>query len=78
MVYVPFEGYYESKGGRMQSPLIKLDKESGESAYYSLTFKAKTNEQCYWWVDFFDAGGKQIIGRVLQQYFLTANNVILN
>lgn len=60
MVYVPFEGYYESKGGRMQSPLIKLDKESGESAYYSLTFKAKTNEQCYWWVDFFDAGGKAL------------------
>ena len=60
MVYVPFEGYYESKGGRMQSPIIKLDKKSGESAYYSLTFKAKTNEQCYWWVDFFDADGKPL------------------
>ncbi|MEI8245150.1 MAG: SGNH/GDSL hydrolase family protein [Lentisphaerota bacterium] len=60
MVYVPFEGYYESKGGRMQSPIIKLDKQSGEAAYYSLKFKAKTSEQCYWWVDFFDAEGKPL------------------
>ena len=60
MVYVPFEGYYESKGGRMQSPVIKLDKPSGETAYYSLKFKAKTSEHCYWWVDFFDAEGKPL------------------
>ncbi|MFA6930654.1 MAG: hypothetical protein WCT05_10020, partial [Lentisphaeria bacterium] len=26
MVYIPFEGTFESKGGRIQSPKIKLDK----------------------------------------------------
>ena len=60
MVYVPFEGHYESKGGRMQSPIIKLDKQPGEAAYYSLKFKAKAIAHCYWWVDFFDAEGNPL------------------
>jgi hypothetical protein len=60
MVYVPFEGYYESKGGRMQSPTIALDKQPGEAAYYSLKFTAKAITDCYWWVDFFDAEGKPL------------------
>ena len=60
MVFVPFEGTYESKGGRIQSPVIKLDKKAGESGFYSLKFKAKTKEHCYWWVDFFDADGKPL------------------
>ena len=55
MVSVPFEGRYESKGGRIQSPVIKLDKAPGEPAYYRLTFRAKTSDHCYWWVDFYDA-----------------------
>ena len=25
VVYIPFEGYYESKGGRIESPRFKLD-----------------------------------------------------
>lgn len=58
MVFVPFEGYYESKGGRLQSPVIKLEGARGVTGFYELTFKAKTKEQCYWWVDFFDADGK--------------------
>ena len=60
MVYVPFEGYYESKGGRVQSPVVKLNKKSGEPAYYSIEFKAKTRDHCYWWVDLFDAQGRPL------------------
>ncbi len=60
MVFVPFEGYYESKGGRIQSPIIKLEGARGVTGFYELTFKAKTQEQCYWWVDFFDADGKPL------------------
>ncbi|MFA6931976.1 MAG: SGNH/GDSL hydrolase family protein, partial [Lentisphaeria bacterium] len=55
MVYIPFEGTFESKGGRIQSPKIKLDKESGKSAFYNLKFHVKTGKHCYWWVDLFDA-----------------------
>jgi len=60
MVYIPFEGYYESKGGRLQSPRLPLDKKSGESAFYSIRFKAKAAEQCYWWVDLSDENGAQL------------------
>jgi len=55
MVSVPFEGRYESKGGRIQSPVIKLDKAPGQPGYYRLTFQAKTADHCYWWVDFYNA-----------------------
>jgi len=57
MVYVPFEGYYKSKGGRIQSPVVKLNKQPGKGTYYIIEFKAKASAQCYWWVDFFDAAG---------------------
>ena len=60
MVHVPFEGSYESKGGRIQSPVFKLDKEPGEPAYYNLKFRARTTGQCYWWVDFLDAQGNPL------------------
>lgn len=54
-VYVPFEGFYESKGGRLQSPVIALDKEPGRHACYAWDFTAHTDGHCYWWVDLFDA-----------------------
>lgn len=57
MVQVPFEGSYASKGGRIQSPWIDLDKPTGAPAYYRLVFTAKTAGHCYWWVDFQDAEG---------------------
>ena len=57
IVYVPFEGYYESKGGRIQSPMIKLNKQAGQGSFYQLEFKAKAAAQCYWWVDFYDIAG---------------------
>ncbi len=60
LVYVPFEGYYEDKGGRLQSPVINLPEVSDANNYYELTFRAKTNEQCYWWVDYFDAAGQNM------------------
>jgi len=60
MVQVPFEGVYESKGGRIQSPIIKLNEALGKVAYYNLKFNARTLDQCYWWVDFFDEHGNAL------------------
>ena len=57
VVYIPFEGYYESKGGRIESPKFPLDKSGDENAWYSLTFTAKSEVDGYWWVDFFDKDG---------------------
>ena len=57
IVYIPFEGYYESKGGRIESPRFKLDGETGKNRFYRLTFSAKCPVDGYWWVDFFDAEG---------------------
>lgn len=57
VVYIPFEGYYESKGGRIESPRFPLDKKVGENAYYRLTFSAKSEADGYWWVDLFDKDG---------------------
>lgn len=56
-VYIPFEGYYESKGGRIQSPRISLGKKSGRGAFYCLRFMASAQVQGYWWIDFFDHNG---------------------
>lgn len=60
MVQVPFEGSYASKGGRIQSPWIDLDKPAGASAYYRLTFSAQTDAHCYWWVDLQDGEGNPL------------------
>jgi len=57
VVYIPFEGYYESKGGRIESKKFPLDKTVGETAYYQLMFDAKSATNGYWWVDFFDKDG---------------------
>ena len=56
-VYIPFEGNYESKGGRIESPKFALDKKADETAWYELTFLAKCAADGYWWVDVFDAKG---------------------
>jgi len=58
MVYIPFEGVYPNKGGRMQSPWFTIP-ESDRGAYYRLTFKAKTAEHCYWWLDYRDKDGQR-------------------
>ena len=60
VVYIPFEGYYESKGRRIESPRFKLDGEIGKNRFYRLTFSAKCPVDGYWWVDFFDAEGNQL------------------
>lgn len=60
LVYIPFEGYYESKGGRVQSPKITLDKKTRESAFYQLRFQAKAKQPGYWWVDLFDKDGNPL------------------
>jgi hypothetical protein len=53
-VYLPFEGIHSNKGGRLQSPVLKLDKSRGANAYYELRFSAEAGGPSYWWVDFFD------------------------
>ncbi len=60
VVYIPFEGYYESKGGRIESPRFKLDGEIGRNCFYRLKFSAKCSVDGYWWVDFFDKDGRQL------------------
>lgn len=60
VVYIPFEGYYESKGGRVESPKFALDKTSDENAWYSLSFSAKSDIDGYWWVDFYDKDGNSL------------------
>jgi len=60
VVYIPFEGYYESKGGRIESPRFRLDGEIGKNRFYRLTFSAKCPVDGYWWVDFFDADGNPL------------------
>jgi len=60
MVYIPFEGVYPNKGGRMQSPWFSIPESDGRGAYYRLTFKAKTAEHCYWWLDYRDENGERI------------------
>jgi len=60
IVYIPFEGYYESKGGRIESPRFKLDGEIGRNCFYRLTFEAKCPVDGYWWVDFFDKDGNPL------------------
>ena len=46
VVYIPFEGYYESKGGRIESPRFKLAGEIGKNRFYRLTFSAKCPDAC--------------------------------
>lgn len=60
IVYVPFEGYYASKGGRIESPRFALDKKPGENAWYRLSFAAKSETDGFWWVDFFDRDDKNV------------------
>ncbi len=60
IVYIPFEGYYKSKGGWIQSPKITLDKKQGQHSFYRLRFQSKSPEQCYWWVDLFDKDGNAL------------------
>ena len=58
MVYLPFEGTFPSKGGRIETTKFKLDKTPDENAWYRLTFRAKGEVDGYWWVDMEDANGK--------------------
>lgn len=60
VAYIPFEGYYESKGGRIESPRFALNKSSDENAWYLLSFCAKSETDGYWWVDFYDKDGKPL------------------
>lgn len=59
-VYIPFEGYYESKGGRIESPKFNLDKAADENAWYAFSFDAMCAVDGYWWVDVFGADGKAL------------------
>mgnify|MGYP003319195048 CR=1 FL=1 len=60
VVYIPFEGYYESKGGRIESPRFKLDKAADENAWYEFAFEAKSPVDGYWWIDVFGEDDKPL------------------
>ena len=60
MTYIPFEGIYESKGGRIESPRFSLDKEKDQATFYLLSFSSQAAVQGYWWVDFFDKDGNPL------------------
>lgn len=53
-VYIPFEGIYESKGGKIRSPEFPLKKRNDQATFYRLSFTAQAAAQGYWWVDFYD------------------------
>ena len=59
-VYIPFEGYYESKGGRIESPKFNLGKPVDENAWYAFSFESMALEDGYWWVDVFGKDGKAL------------------
>ena len=59
-VYLPFEGNYPDKGGRLQSPVFPLNKGADRPGYYRLKFKALSVEHGYWWLDYFDQNGRML------------------
>lgn len=59
-VYLPFEGSFPAKGGRLQSPLFSLGRRRDEAGYFRLQFKAASAGHCYWWLDYFDAEGQML------------------
>lgn len=54
VVYIPFEGHYPDKGGRLQSTVFSLGKTNDLPGYYRLQFKATSAKPCYWWLDYLD------------------------
>ena len=58
MVYVPFEGVYPSKGGRIESPWFRLQEPTDENRYLRFTFSSKSAVDGYWWVDYKDKDGR--------------------
>ena len=80
IVYIPFEGYYESKGGRVESPKFTLNKGTDENAWYSLSFSAKSGTDGYWWVDFYDKNGAplpDVNSRLYASYDWQAYDVVV-
>jgi hypothetical protein len=57
-VFLPFEGHYPNKSGRLQSPVFPLRKNDDRAGFYRLTFTAQCDAACLWWLDYFDANGQ--------------------
>lgn len=57
-VFLPFEGHYPNKGGRLQCPFFSLKRTGNQSGYYALTFRAKSTAAGYWWLDYRDERGE--------------------
>ena len=53
------EGYYPDKGGQLLGPSVPACK--NEFEFYSLSFDARTPENCYWGVFFNDKDGKMLV-----------------
>ncbi|MFA7158557.1 MAG: SGNH/GDSL hydrolase family protein [Kiritimatiellia bacterium] len=60
MAYLPFEGSYPDKGGRLQSPVFSLGRAGNEAGYFRLQFNAASAGHCYWWLDYFDRAGQML------------------
>ena len=56
VVYIPFEGYYESKGGRIESERFDLK----GARFARLTFSARAKSDGFWWIDLYAADGKRL------------------
>jgi hypothetical protein len=57
-VYIPFEGFYPDKGGKLRSPVFELPDDNGKNQYCRLKFKAWAAESTYWWLEYLDKDGK--------------------
>ena len=66
-VYNEAEGYYPDKGGQLFGPSVPICK--NEFEFYSLSFDAKSPENCHWGVFFHDIEGKMIVSDVYSSIY---------
>lgn len=57
MTYNEFEGLYPDQGGKLLSPIIRLDHAAEQGAYYRLRFTANSQERAFQGIEFYDADG---------------------
>ena len=65
--YVPSEGYYPNKGGKLVGPIVKV--KDGEFKFFKLTFTAKNSGTSYWVVYFYDKENKPIVADVYSSIY---------
>lgn len=65
--YVPSEGYYPNKGGKLVGPIVKV--KDGEFNFFKLTFDAQNSGTSYWVVYFYDKAGQPIVADVYSSIY---------